>query len=153
MRFANLFRASCRYFALGSALFSTVTNLVTPSLAAESKNPPTVTPIKHVIVIIGENRTFDQVLATYKAPAGQTVDNLLSQGIINAEGTPEATGLAQGVVDTRIANVYHLPDGPYPLTPSVPHDAYAGSPEVSVLNVRLNLTGDGREISCCEEIE
>lgn len=25
----------------------------------------TVTPIKHVIVIIGENRTFDHVFATY----------------------------------------------------------------------------------------
>src|SRR5271155_3169389 len=35
----------------------------------------TVTPIKHVIVIIGENRTFDHVYATYKPRPGQTVDN------------------------------------------------------------------------------
>jgi phospholipase C len=41
------------------------------------------TPIKHVIVIIGENRSFDHVFATYvsKQP-GQSVSNLLSKGII-----------------------------------------------------------------------
>lgn len=48
----------------------------------------TRTPIKHVIVVIGENRTFDMTFATYQAPAGQTVKNLLSQGIINEDGTP-----------------------------------------------------------------
>src|ERR1700753_1753698 len=42
----------------------------------------TETPIKHVIVIIGESRSFDHVFATYAPPAGQTVNNLLSQGII-----------------------------------------------------------------------
>jgi phospholipase C len=42
----------------------------------------TETPIKHVIVIIGENRSFDHVFATYAPPAGQTVSNLLSKGII-----------------------------------------------------------------------
>ena len=48
----------------------------------------TVTPIKHVVLIIGENRTFDHVFATYQPPAGQTVANLLSKGIVNADGTP-----------------------------------------------------------------
>ena len=38
-------------------------------------------------MIIGENRTFDHVFATYKAPAGQSVDNLLSKGIIKADGS------------------------------------------------------------------
>lgn len=46
------------------------------------------TPIQHVILIIGENRTFDHVFATYTPPSGQTVNNLLSQGIVNADGTP-----------------------------------------------------------------
>jgi phospholipase C len=43
----------------------------------------TQTPIKHVIVIIGENRSFDHVFATYvpKKP-GESVFNLLSEGII-----------------------------------------------------------------------
>jgi phospholipase C len=47
----------------------------------------TTSPIKHVIVIIGENRTFDHLFATYKPKAGQTVDNLLSKGIVNEDGT------------------------------------------------------------------
>ena len=46
------------------------------------------TPIKHVIVIIGENHTFDNLYGAYKPRHGQTVDNLLSKGIINADGTP-----------------------------------------------------------------
>jgi len=46
------------------------------------------TPIKHVIVIIGENRTFDHLFATYKPVHGETVDNLLSKGIVKADGTP-----------------------------------------------------------------
>ncbi|HEY2138274.1 MAG TPA: alkaline phosphatase family protein [Xanthobacteraceae bacterium] len=48
----------------------------------------TQSPIKHVIVIIGENRTFDHVFATYQPHAGEQVDNLLSKGIINIDGTP-----------------------------------------------------------------
>src|ERR1700722_3419740 len=48
----------------------------------------TTTPIKHVIVIIGENRSFDHVYATYKPKAGQTVDNLLSKRIIREDGSP-----------------------------------------------------------------
>jgi phospholipase C len=46
------------------------------------------TPIKHVIVIIGENRSFDHVFATYKPKGGEKVLNLLSEGIINEDGTP-----------------------------------------------------------------
>jgi acid phosphatase len=50
----------------------------------------TATPIKHVILIIGENRTFDHLFGTYKPPKGQTVLNLLSEGIINEDGSPGA---------------------------------------------------------------
>jgi len=50
--------------------------------------PATTTPIKHVIVIIGENRTFDHVYATYKPKEGETVSNLLSKGIVKANGKP-----------------------------------------------------------------
>src|SRR5690349_11351268 len=37
-----------------------------------------VTPVKHVIVVIGENRTFDHVFATYVPRGGDRVSNLLS---------------------------------------------------------------------------
>jgi len=54
-----------------------------------SRDDATTTPIKHVIVIIGENRSFDHVFATYVPPkSGETVWNLLSEGIVNADGTP-----------------------------------------------------------------
>jgi phospholipase C len=55
---------------------------------SRSNDAKTSSPIKHVIVIIGENRTFDHVFATYKAKDGQYVDNLLSKHIINEDGTP-----------------------------------------------------------------
>jgi phospholipase C len=48
----------------------------------------TASPIKHVIVIIGENRSFDHVFATYLPKNGNHVWNLLSEGIVNADGTP-----------------------------------------------------------------
>jgi phospholipase C len=53
-----------------------------------SRDYATTTPIKHVIVIIGENRSFDHVFATYVPQNGQTVSNLLSEGIVKADGTP-----------------------------------------------------------------
>ena len=164
----------------------------------------TRTPIKHVIVIIGENRTFDHIFATYKPKDHQKVWNLLSEGIVNEDGTPgpnywraaqfsavdespspfemapvskslypalpvplaggaktplfssvsaaEAfenglesspfnwytylttggTGLTSGTPDTRTSydgfDVFHLPDGPYQLTPNIKYDDYAASP-------------------------
>ena len=56
--------------------------------AAAAQGP--ATPIKHVIVLIGENRTFDHVFATYVPKSGDSVANLLSKGIIRADGTPGA---------------------------------------------------------------
>src|SRR5262249_2174075 len=47
----------------------------------------TTTPIKHVIIIIGENRTFDNIYATY-VPKHGTVWNLFSKGIVKADGSP-----------------------------------------------------------------
>ena len=48
----------------------------------------TATPIKHVIVLIGENWTFDSIFATYQPKHKQSVDNLLSRGIVTASGAP-----------------------------------------------------------------
>src|ERR1700746_1295262 len=54
----------------------------------ENGQGQTVTPIKHVIVIVGENRTFDHIFATYEPVSRDSVDNRLSKGIIKADGTP-----------------------------------------------------------------
>jgi phospholipase C len=49
----------------------------------------TVTPIKHVIIIVGENRSFDHLFATYTPKNKEDkVLNLLSEGIIYSDGAP-----------------------------------------------------------------
>ena len=48
----------------------------------------TKTPIKHVIVIIGENRSFDHLFATYQPKPPNTVWNLLSERVVQANGLP-----------------------------------------------------------------
>src|SRR5580698_2637485 len=60
----------------------------TVTLLPTEKSGKTTTPIKHVILIIGENRTFDHVFATYQPRTGQTVLNLLSEGIVTTDGSP-----------------------------------------------------------------
>jgi phospholipase C len=62
--------------------------MVAPAFVAAQDDGQTRTPIQHLIVIIGENRTFDHVFATYKPKQGETVNNLLSQGIVKEDGTP-----------------------------------------------------------------
>ncbi len=75
------------------ALVGTQSAMAQPASGAGPYGPSvrdgnTTTPIKHVIIIIGENRTFDNVYATYVPKSGQTVWNLLSEGIVNPDGTP-----------------------------------------------------------------
>src|SRR5579864_1770302 len=49
----------------------------------------TATPIKHVIIIVGENRSFDHIFATYEPKdRHEKVLNLLSEGIVNQDGSP-----------------------------------------------------------------
>ena len=75
----------------GAALCALAVKAFAPAAAAESNanDGNTTTPIKHVIVIIGENRTFDHLFATYKpVNSGETVLNLLSEGVIKDDGTP-----------------------------------------------------------------
>jgi phospholipase C len=87
----RLFLAKAKqYFAVGTSLLALFANLLAPAPAAaqQPSYSQTVTPITHVIVIIGENRSFDHVFATYVPNNGQRIWNLLSEGIINANGTP-----------------------------------------------------------------
>src|SRR4029077_1150478 len=52
------------------ALISIATPASSQSTGIDPDHPKTATPIKHVIVLIGENRTFDHVFATY-VPRGR----------------------------------------------------------------------------------
>jgi phospholipase C len=82
----SLLAQARQHFVVGTSLFALLVNLGAPAPVAAQDHPTTATPIQHVIVIIGENRSFDHVYATYKPVKGQTVSNLLSKGIINANG-------------------------------------------------------------------
>jgi phospholipase C len=66
--------------------------LAAPATAdsGSDKSGRTATPIKHVIVIIGENRSFDHVFATYVPTSGHTVHNLLSERIIQLDANKNA---------------------------------------------------------------
>ena len=71
------------------ALAAMASNAMAPIAMASEADTAMLTPIKHVIIIIGENRSFDHVFATYKpVNEGDTVLNLLSQGIVKADGSP-----------------------------------------------------------------
>jgi len=168
----------------------------------KGKGKQTTSPIQHVIIIVGENRSFDHVFATYKPKCGEKVDNLLSKGIVKEDGTPGpnyslalqyqadvtaektfdlspakktayqtlpppltggpsnvcknngictiddaissenglpqdyyqflltgGTGQGSHTPDLRIANVNHLPPGPFQITsPTFSYDDYAASP-------------------------
>jgi phospholipase C len=49
----------------------------------------TASPIKHVIVIVGENRSFDHLFATYRPKSDhERVLNLLSERIVKDDGSP-----------------------------------------------------------------
>jgi phospholipase C len=130
MQFSNFCRTTSRYAGLSAALLSTVMNLVAPaSLAAETRKHPTATPIQHVIVIIGENRTFDHLFATYVPPKGQTVNNLLSEGIVNADGTPGAKFNLAAQWKAVDANTYELaPRTSYKLYQHLPPTNTQGAP-------------------------
>jgi phospholipase C len=81
-----------QHLTVGTSLLALFVNMGAPAPAVaqqqHAKETATATPIKHVIVIIGENRSFDHVFATYVPKNGETVSNLLSKGIIKANGKP-----------------------------------------------------------------
>jgi len=86
-----------RKWRLRAALSATLAALIAFPIPASAQNRNdggdgdhhhrTETPVKHVIVLIGENRTFDHVFATYVPRSEDSVRNLLSEHIINADGT------------------------------------------------------------------
>src|SRR5260370_7295933 len=48
----------------------------------------TQTPIKHVIVIVGENRTFDNVFGTYNPPHRQPLQHPLPHALFHPPRSP-----------------------------------------------------------------
>ena len=101
----------------------------------------TTSPIKHVIVIIGENRTFDHVFATYKPRAGQTVLNLLSEDIVKPDGSP-GKNFAKVAAFGQPTQYSASQTGPYMTAPGkvaqyspLPAPGAAGSPTTASDNI------------------
>ena len=80
-------------FRTGISLLALAQFSLSPVLADDDRGGDrhTQSPIKHVIVIIGENRSFDHVFATYVPKRhDQWVDNLLSRRIIALDANKDA---------------------------------------------------------------
>jgi phospholipase C len=88
-------RRSRRKWGVSAAALSVTLAAATAGLASETQNSDaaalvsTQSPIKHVIVLIGENRGTDHTFGVYKPKGrGQTISNILSKGIVNEDGSP-----------------------------------------------------------------
>src|SRR3984893_3167719 len=79
-----------------------------PMGGAHDNDRKTKSPIKHVIVIMGENRTFDHLFATYKPRDGEHVDNLLSKGIIKEDGSPGPNYAKAAQFSATVTNQYSI---------------------------------------------
>jgi phospholipase C len=91
----------------------------------------TQTPIKHVIVLIGENHSFDNVFATYRPKHGRIVSNLLAKGIIHADGSPgpDAAEAAQFMVTPPLPPNYFISTSiKTPYSPYLPTPELGGAP-------------------------
>ena len=127
-----------RLFACTS-LLAMAMRVVAPAIAApplEQHDSDTMTPIKHVIVIYGENRSFDHLFATYTSPSGDKVMNLLSEGIVKPDGSPGphfAKATQYQATDTSAFSIAPAKTGPYntlppPNTDGAPESASNASP-------------------------
>jgi phospholipase C len=109
------------------------------SVVASTTSPQTATPIKHLIVVIGENHTFDNLFGGFVPVEGQKAFNLLSQGVINPDGTPGPNfqlAVQQQAGNTSVYQTAPLPTGPYAFLPQ-PQTTYATGLPPGVADTRF----------------
>ncbi len=112
-------RVAATIFAIAGAHAQTTAQPVAPRAP--------LTPIEHLIVVVGENLSFDNLFATYEPPAGQTVANLLSRGIVDKEGNPGPRFAAAAQRDASVHDHYQvvpITGAPFPVLPQ-PGTTYA----------------------------
>src|SRR5579859_6511897 len=85
-------RCNRRLVSIARGFCLTLTGFASAGYAADgdpARDIPTASPIKHVIVIIGENSSFDHAFATYTPRHREEgIWNLLSRGIVAPDGRP-----------------------------------------------------------------
>jgi len=107
----------------------------------------TRSPIHHVIVLIGENRTFDHLFATYVPKSDDRVLNLLSEGVIRPDGSPgpHFARAKQFTADAQPSYFIGVPDAkktayttlPPPTLNGAPNKTSATSPPFNLPAVQL----------------
>jgi phospholipase C len=96
MTFTSLASKGTHYLRIGLASLAMLQFTIGAPLAEAAAQPQnsadaaTTSPIKHVIVIIGENRSFDHVFATYVPKSSDGISNLLSEGIVTLDANKNA---------------------------------------------------------------
>ncbi len=93
---------------------------VSPGAAFAQKSP-----IQHVIVVVGENHTFDNVFGGYLPRPGQTISNLRMLNIIDDDGKP-----SRNFWLARQRKAKGDPSGFYTLSPP-PNGLYSKLPQPS----------------------
>ena len=111
---------------LGASVVLLSTLAVTAHGADREQATRTTTPIKHLIVVIGENRGFDHVFGAYIPRPGQGIANLLSRGIINKDGSPGPNfrEAAQFMVTPQAKYFISAPDSKTPYVTLPPPDLH-----------------------------
>jgi phospholipase C len=120
----------------GATAVVTMASLVTapwvPALAQSTSGlGAPMTPIKHIILIIGENRSFDHVWATYTPKKGQTINNLLSEGIVTATGAPGPNFKLALQYSATITKKYEISPTDKTAYTQLPPSMTDGAPEVA----------------------
>jgi phospholipase C len=118
--------------------FTAVASLLAAAVTQAWAAKP-ATPIEHVIVVVGENHTFDNLFGTYQPQGGQRIENLLSKGIVNADGTPgphfhlaaQRIGVSRGAYQAKTES-----RGPYATLPQ-PYTTYGIGLPQGVPDVRF----------------
>src|SRR5580692_1527602 len=94
----------------------------------------TATPIEHLIVVVGENLSFDNLFATYQPRSRAEVRDTYevtprivgTYGELPRPGTTFAVGRPRFVPDDRFPAL--LPNGPFQITKFVEYTAHVGDP-------------------------
>ena len=123
--------AATRSTLLASASALAISGILASGTALAQANPSatTHTPIKHVVIIVGENRTFDHLFGLYKPLYGQKISNILSKGIVKEDGSPGPNfALAKqfAATDTSTYSISPTTTTPYSKLPPPETD---GSPQ------------------------
>ena len=119
--------APCAGVLVLAALLATTPETSAVTLAANDEK--TTTPIKHVIVILGENRSFDHIFGTYVPRPGQSVMNILSEGIVNADGSPGPNFARARQYHAHVTTTYYPAPGEKDAYDVLPPAMTDGAPE------------------------